>query len=89
MLASLVVEGAPIIYIDETSVNIWMRKSKCWQPMDSPVQVPLNSKRHKGITIYGAIGHCLTKPAMMLGESTNSTDFLKFLELVVSNLKPG
>ena len=36
-LASLVYLGAPIIYLDETSVNIWMRKTRCWQPKDSAI----------------------------------------------------
>ena len=89
-LASLVVAGAPIIYMDETSVHVWMKKERCWQPMDSPVNVPLNKTRHKGLTVFGAIGACLVEPVMMLGDrGTNAEDFVKFLKLVVAQIAPG
>ena len=48
VLASLIHEGVSIIYMDESTVNVWMRQSKLWQQMDSPCNVPLNNKRHKG-----------------------------------------
>ena len=58
--------------------------------MDSPVNVPLNKTRHKGITVFGAIGACLKEPVMMLGDKgTNAADFVKFLELVVAQIVPG
>ena len=39
--------------------------------------------RPLGVTVYGAIGNCLKEPVMMLGSSTNSAEFQKFLQLVV------
>ena len=38
--------------------------------------------------MYGAIGNCI-EPTMMLGESTNTVEFIKFLKQVLDNLKPG
>ena len=37
--------------------------------------------------MYGAIGNCI-EPTMMLGESTNTVEFIKFLKQVLENLKP-
>jgi len=38
------------------------------------------------VTIYGAIGNCLTKPVFMIGDSTNKNEFIEFLENVRLNL---
>ena len=78
-------DDAPIIYMDETSVNTWIRKQKTWQRRDEPVQVTINPKR-VSVTIYGAIGNCLTKPVFMIGDSTNKNEFIEFLENVRLNL---
>ena len=86
-LTALVDSGQPVIFLDETSFNSWAHYSKVWQSVLRPVEVVINPKR-AAITVYGAIGHGLQSPVFTTGVSTNTQDFLKFLQLIVDNLKP-
>ena len=54
--------------MDETSVNITMRKERVWQDRQNPVRCPENSTRFRNITIMGAIGNALKKPCFMLAK---------------------
>ena len=46
-----------IIYMDETSTNVWESKYKIWQPNNSilPMVYSLPNKRGSNVTIIGAI----------------------------------
>ena len=46
-----------IIYMDETSTNVWESKYKMWQPKNSilPMVYSLPNKRGSNATIIGAI----------------------------------
>ena len=38
--------------------------------------------------MYGAIGHCMSKPVFRLGRSTNVEEYKQFLDEVRESLKP-
>jgi hypothetical protein len=46
-----------IIYMDETSTNVWESKYKMWQPKNSilPMVYSLPNKRGSNVTIIGSI----------------------------------
>lgn len=58
-LARRIEQNQNIVYFDETSCNMWMRKRYSWCQGDNPVRMHLNRDRGQGITIMGAIGHKL------------------------------
>ena len=69
-----------VIYLDETSCHLWMRKSRVWQPMSSQeFKLVIPANRGQSITIFGAIttdGEFFYS----LAKSTNmrdTTDFIK------------
>lgn len=64
----------PLIYIDETTFNTWQRNSKSWMYPETPVKLPIRSHR-KSITLYGAIGNCLSHSVFITAGSTNEIDF--------------
>ena len=41
-----------------------------------------------GVTVMGAISHCLIKPVVVLARSTNALEYVEFLKEVKRNLKP-
>ena len=44
-LANVLKNKLPIIYVDETTFNTWLRPSKVWQIADDVMEIPLNPKR--------------------------------------------
>ena len=58
-LANFIVDGVPLIYVDETTFNTWLRKSHSWQRRIQKVFIRLNPKRIGQCTLFGAIGNCL------------------------------
>ena len=73
------------MYIDETTVNTFMRPSRVWSYADRPVDHVLPSKR-LGLTIYGAIGHCLRGPVFMTGGTTNKQEFITFVKRLSTSI---
>jgi hypothetical protein len=62
---------------------------------DERVRIPLDSNRVGRVTLYGAIGDGLIHPVFYFGRSTNTEDFLEFLQqvslarrILVGNRKP-
>ena len=86
VLGNLVLKGKPIVYIDETTFNTWMFKSKSRSSRVAPNLHGLNDERY-AITVYGAVGWPLRKPVYFLAKSTNQIDFRKFLREVVLAFK--
>ena len=78
-LARRIEEGQNIVYFDETSCNLWMRRRMAWSGKEQPVKYPLNQFRGKGVTCLGAIGETLPRGVFQLAESTNSGAVCKFL----------
>ena len=70
-LARRIERNQLIVYFDETSCNMWMRKRYSWCTRDNPVRMHLNKDRGHGITIMGAIGHRLPQGVFSLAKSTN------------------
>jgi len=78
-LAKRIERGDNILYMDESSCNLWMRGRYTWTSREKPVKMQINQFRGAGVTIYGAIGTCLDSPLFMKSASTNIEDFRKFL----------
>ncbi len=55
-LARRILNKENIVFIDETSVNMWMRIRMTYSTREEPVKLPLNKIRGQGVTIFGAIG---------------------------------
>ena len=85
LLANLIVQEKPLIYIDETTFRSDAIKSKSWS-LDGHPNKHHVTKKQFGCTVYGAIGNCLTEPVYMLGTGTNKEEFRVFLHLVVTKL---
>ena len=75
--------------MDETSFHSWLKKAKTWAKKDVQVNHIQRHRRFKGVTVYGAIGHCLKNHVFMTATSTNKEDFKKFMQKVFDNLKIG
>ena len=78
----------PIIYCDETSFAAQAcRVEKTWSSADDPIEVQINNNPQY-VTIYGAISSdWLNNAVFMEGSSTNTTEFKKFLEKVLLEVK--
>ena len=72
--------GENIVYFDESSCNMWMRKRTTWSSGLRPVKFPLNKVRGKGVTVFGAIGECLPKAVLTLAPTTNKEHVMAFLK---------
>jgi hypothetical protein len=55
-LARRVEAGEHIVYFEETSCYLWMKRRMAWSCQVDPVKFPLNQYRGKGVTVIGAIG---------------------------------
>ena len=66
--------GEHVVYFDETSCNLWMKRRMAWSSKLRPVKVPINKVRGHGVTVIGAIGHSLPKGVFSLARSTNQVD---------------
>ena len=70
VLGNLITRRSPLIYMDETTFTSWSIKKKSWSTRLDINQHPIDDKRFT-VTVYGAIGSCLSEPVYMLGSSTN------------------
>ena len=88
LLAQIMYKKHPIIYCDETSFAAEAcRVEKTWSSADDPIEVQINNNPQY-VTIYGAISSdCLNNAVFMEGSSTNTTEFKKFLEKVLLEVK--
>ena len=48
-------QNTEIIYIDESTTNLWIKPGRLWIPKDQPFKVKLSTGRGEGATIIGAI----------------------------------
>jgi transposase len=78
-LAELVDSREPLVYFDESSFHMWLRRSRTWMFPSDPVPIVLNQLRGENVTVYGAIGACLPGALFRQGAATNEELLLAFL----------
>ena len=81
-LARRILNKENIVFIDETSVNMWMRIRMTYSTREEPVKLPLNKIRGQGVTIYGAIGTQLPEFVHMIANTTNEAHSAEFLRRI-------
>ena len=80
-------DNEPVIYVDETSFNLWDTKAMTWMSNKQSFGVPIPAHRNNGLTAYMAIGNCLTVPYVhLIRGSTNQQCFLEFLRLLTEHI---
>jgi transposase len=67
--------------MDETSVNLWMRKSKVWMHRSDDLKQVLH-KRNFFITVYGAISTHRDQLFSQVCDRTNGENTIKFLKAI-------
>lgn len=83
-LAQMVSSGQTVVYMDESSFNAWLRRTKTWFHAKQPVKLVVNSFRGQGITVFGAIGEQMVRPVFMTATGTNQDAVLSFLPRIRS-----
>ena len=86
LLAKLIQEKKPIIFMDETTVNTWQIKTKSWSSKTDIVEHKRPSTRI-GVTVFGAIGNCLKNPVFRTAKSTKKHDYIEFMRLVKEQVR--
>ena len=69
LIGNFIVNGYPIIWVDETSFHAWSTASKSWCAKGQRNLHQSNDVCHR-VTIYGGIGDCLEHPIYLPGRST-------------------
>ena len=82
-LSKILLQAAPCCFVDETTVNLWMKGMKVWThaAKSERVTLPLTSSRGKSLTIYGSVS-LATSPMFFAekGTCTNAEEFCLYLE---------
>ena len=71
-----------IIYIDETSTNLWEKRAKLWQPKDKSLPMVIQKTRDMGsnVTIIGGISLKMEKMFFQLVNTTNKENVENFFK---------
>ena len=87
-MAKILDSGREIIYIDETSTNLWEFKRKIWQPRNTvlPMSYILPKTRGSNVTVIGAITNLKSNIFYHIGETTNIDNFFEFLKMLQNDL---
>ena len=56
-LSQIIKSGAPLCYMDETSIHSWQRKTKTFKGPFDNVKIVLPKQRIGGTTVYGCISN--------------------------------
>ena len=78
-LLNILASGKPLIFVDECSIQSQQGKMRTWMQETRDVLLPQSSVSCS-TTVYVGIGNIHAGPHFMLGRSTNSADFRRFLE---------
>lgn len=78
-LAELRDKNQIVIYLDEASFHLWLKKTHTWTKPDRPVRIILGQDRCKGRTVFGAISTSLNRPVFAIEETTNKEALHRFL----------
>ena len=81
-LSELLEFDEPVVYMDEASFHLWLKKTHTWTYSDRPVRIVLGQNRCSGITVFGAIGAHMDLPAFSLETGTTSEAFGRFLKKI-------
>ena len=85
-LGNVLAAKKPLVYQDETTFNTWQLKAKSWALPGVRNEHARPGPRYS-VTVYGAIGACLTQPVFSLGDSTNQVEFRQFVRKVKRHQK--
>ena len=78
-IAQLIEQKQVLIYFDEASFNLWLKRTHTWSTQGRPVRIVLGQNRCKGITVFGAISSSLNRAVFAQEESTSGEAFTRFL----------
>ena len=79
-------KGYDIIWIDETTTNVWDHRGKIWHDRKyEPVTIHRAADRGKSVTVYGGLVMKTGRLHHMFGKSTNKVEFIEFLD---TKIKP-
>ena len=88
-LAECLLADKPMVFMDETSANLWNKKRTCWTPVDNRLKLPLTSSRGISKTVIGGISLITHTPfTWTLAPSTNTDNFIRYLTYLRTQLKP-
>ena len=79
-LVNAIKAGREIVYMDETSVNMWNFRRRNWMSRSAPMKVTLCKDRGCGLTIFGAISNKRPELKYLIAKSTNKEDTVNFFE---------
>jgi hypothetical protein len=75
-------QNTEIIYIDESTTNLWQKPGRLWIPKQHPFKVKIANSRGEGVTIIGAISSKRSKLIYFLCDgSTRANIEIFFLGL--------
>jgi hypothetical protein len=72
-----------VYFMDETSINLWCITRKTWTGQEHPVTLPMQPSRLSSQTIIAAVGGDPVDVIYQLGNRTQSTTVIAFLELFI------
>ena len=80
--------GRDLIYMDQTTFQIWPKPSKTWQRGAETISAPENYSYISSVTLFGAVGEPLRDGKLyMVADATDLPSVKKFLLLMASQLK--
>ena len=74
----LLKEEKELVYFDESSFHLWMKRPKLWRPANIPMHCHLQQDRGESFTVLGAISNKSSKAYIEFGCSTNTETVTKF-----------
>ena len=69
-----------IVYFDETTSNIWEKRTRFWQDRLKPIVQRIPNSRGIGRTVYGSITNVLGRMHYTVGSTTNWEEVLAHFE---------
>ena len=80
--------GDQLIYMDQTTFQIWPKPIRTWQLASAPITAPENYNFLSAVTLFGAIGNCIQGGKLyMLANATDIPSTKKFLVQLAGALK--
>jgi len=88
LIATALKKDIPMVWMDSASFNAWSQRKRIWCKSFDPIRLPRQSKRFKGVTLWGCLGRCLDHTVFMTSSSTNQEDYRKFITKIAEAIKP-
>ena len=67
-LNTIIKDGRPVIYVDETTFNSWIVSDKSWSHAETPVYQIISDQRYS-TSVIGAISTSFEKPVYILTDN--------------------